>query len=105
MAADFQLTVGTHKTCVPSAKGPDGSAVSFPEGSVFSWTSSDPNIEFNDATAPSPDIVATGPTDPNNPAVITMSVQEAGFSHSASHTVDAVAAPVDTIASVDFTIQ
>lgn len=101
--ADFTLTVGTHKTCVPSALAPDGvTPVAFPEGSVFAWSSSDPGIEFNDPTAASPDIVATAPV---AGVTITMVVQEAGFSHSASHTVDAVAAPVDSIGTVDFTIQ
>ena len=100
--ADFQLTVGTHKTCVPTATDAAGAPVAFPEGSVFAWTSSDPGIEFNDPTTPSPDIVATAPV---TGVTITMVVQEAGFTHQATHTVDAVAAPVDALANVDFTIQ
>ncbi len=100
--ADFQLVVGTHKTCVPSATAADGSAVAFPEGTVFAWTSSDANVEFTDPAAASPEVVATAPV---TGVVLTMDVQEGGFKHSASHTVDAVAAPVDTIANVDFTLQ
>ena len=100
--ADFQIVVGTHRTCVPSAKDKDGNAAAFPEGSVFAWTSSDPGIEFSDAASASPDIVATAPA---TDVVIKMVVQEAGFEHVATHTVDAVAAPVDALASVDFTIQ
>jgi hypothetical protein len=99
--ADFTLTVGTHKTAVPSATGPDGAAVAFPEGSVFKWSSSDPGIEFSDPSAASPEVTAVAPA---TDVVLTMDVDEAGFHHSASHTVDAVAAPVDTIGGVDFTL-
>jgi hypothetical protein len=100
--ADFSIVVGTHKTCVPTALDAAGASVGFPEGSVFTWTSSDPGVEFSDASSASPDITATAPA---TDVVITMTVQEAGFSHSATHTVDAVAAPVDSIGTVDFTIQ
>ena len=100
--ADFQLTVGTHKTCVPSATGPDGSPVAFPEGSVFTWTSSDPTVaDVSDPAAPSPEVTATSP----GTITLTMAVDEAGFHHEASHTIEAVAAPVDTIGGVDFALQ
>ena len=103
MAADYQLIVGTHKTCVPSATGAiPGELVAFPVGSVFAWTASDPAITFSDPASASPDITATAPV---TGATVTMTVQEAGFTHNASHTVDAVAAAVDSIGSVNFTIQ
>lgn len=96
--ADFTLVVGTHKTLVPKAfKG--GAIVGFPEGSVFLWTVSNPLLEVSDPAAPSPELVAIGPA---IDVTITLIVQEGGFTHSKSHTVDAIAAPVDEIDEVDF---
>lgn len=97
--ADFQLTVGTHKTLVPKATDPNGNSIGFPEGSVFAWTVSDPALELSDAASASPELVASGPV---MDVTVTLTVMEAGFTHSRSHTVDAIAAPVDTLAGVDF---
>ena len=99
--SDFSLVVGTHKTIVPKAMAPDGSPIGFPEGSVFAWTSSDANIEISDPSAASPEIVAIGPA---VGVTITGTVQEEGFTHTKSHTIDSVAAPVDTIGDFDFDI-
>lgn len=100
--SDFTLTAGTLGHCTPSAKDAAGADTPFPAGAVFAWTSSDPSITFDDATLSSPaitgSVAVTG-------ATITMSVSENGFTHTASHTVDVVAAAVDAIASVDFTIS
>lgn len=101
--ADFTLIAGRLGHCVPSAKAPDGTTVvPFPASAVFAWSASDPSITFSDPTSASPDV--TGSTALTG-ATITMDVVEDGFKHSASHTVDVVAAPTDTIGTVDFTVQ
>lgn len=100
--ADFTLTAGTLAHCIPSAKAADGSDVSFPASSTFAWTSSDPSVTFDDATLSSPAITGSAAV---TGVVITMAVDEEGFHHEASHTVDVVAVPTDSIVSVDFVIQ
>ena len=101
--ADFTLIVGTHKSCVPSALAPDGTtAVPYPVGTTFAWSASDPAITFDDPTNASPVITASAVV---TDVVVTMDVVEDGFPHSKTHTVDAIAAPVDSIGTVDFTIQ
>lgn len=98
---DFSLIVGTHKTIVPKAMDKQGNLIGFPEGSVFHWISSDSSvIEVSDAEAPSPEIVATSP----GIVTITGMLDEHGFHHEASHTVEAIAAPEDTIVGFDFDI-
>lgn len=100
--SDFQITVGRLAHCVPSAKAADGTDVAFPSNARFTWTASDPSVTFDDPTLSSPAITAAVPV---TGVVITMAVDEDGFHHEASHTVDAVALPVDTIATVDFVVQ
>ncbi len=100
--ADFQIVVGRLAHCTPSAKDAAGNAVPFPATSKFTWTSSDPAITFDDPTLSSPAITASAPV---TGATITMTVDEEGFHHEATHTVDAIAVPVDSIASVDFTVS
>ena len=100
--ADFTLTAGTLAHCTPSAKDASGNPVPFPASSVFAWTSSDPSVTFDDATLSSPAITGSAAV---TGVTITMNVTEEGFTHSASHTVDVVAVPTDSIASVDFVIS
>lgn len=100
--ADFSLQVGTHKTAVPQAFSASGDPVAFPEGSVFTWTSSDPSIiDVSDPAAASPEVTATTP----GTVTLMLAVDESGFHHEATHTVEAVAAPSDTIDHVDFTLS
>lgn len=100
--ADFKFIAGKLVHCTPSAVGADGASVPFPPDATFQWTASDPAIVFDDASLSSPayssQVELTG-------VVITLTVDEGGFHHEASHTVDIVAAPVDAIATVDFTMS
>lgn len=106
MPAEFSIVSGTHKTLVPSATGVDGSQVSFPVGSVFLWQLDKPDAaRLSDPNVASPDLLGEIPTDPNSPLVINMTVVENGFTHNISHTVDVVAADVDPIQNVDFTLN
>ena len=101
--ADFTLVAGTLKHCVPSAKAPDGTTpVPFPSSATFEWQASDPSITFSDPASASPDITSTTPM---TGITITLTVVEDGFTHQATHTVDVVAAPVDSIGSIDFALQ
>ncbi len=100
--ADFVLVVGKAVTAVPSAVGVDGNPIDFPRGTVFAWTSSDPNLVIQDAAAERPTVVAMAAV---SGATLLLSVDEDGFHHEASHTVDAVAPAADTISAIDFTLQ
>jgi hypothetical protein len=102
--ADFRLVVGKLGHCVPNAKAPDGTTqVPFPLDASFNWSASDPNVQFSDPASASPDITGIAPA---TGVIITMDVDENGFHHTATHTVDVLPSPsVDTIGSVDFTIQ
>lgn len=100
--ADFTLTAGTLAHCIPSAKNKDGNDTPFPASAKFSWTSSDASVTFDDATLSSPAITGSAAI---TGVVITMAVDEEGFHHEASHTVDVVAVPTDSIVTVDFVIQ
>jgi hypothetical protein len=102
MATDFQFTVGTHKACVPSAADSAGTATAFPVGTTFQWTVDNQAITFDNAAAQSPQLSASAPV---SGATITLTVQENGFTHSKSHTIDAVSAVADPISTVDFVVQ
>lgn len=103
MAADFTLTAGTHKSLVPVVSDPAGGA--FPTGTVFAWAVDGAAATLNDPAAMSPTLTGVTATDPATPLTVTLTVTENGFTHTKSHTVDVIAAAVDTINAVDFSLQ
>jgi hypothetical protein len=92
MAANFQLDDNDVRLLTPTAKDAAGDATSFPEGTMFLWTLSDPNVaSLDDSTIETPLLVCAAVTNADIPLIVTLYVIVKGISRFLQFTIDIVA--------------